>query len=150
MSPFNAWLLSKSLETLDVRLQRHCSNALEVAQYLEQHPAVESVRYPHLPSHPQYAIAKQQMSSGGGIVAFYVKGGADAGKKFINSVKLASITANIGDTRTIVTHPATSTHARLTEDARLAVGITPGLVRISVGLENVQDIIADLEQALTP
>lgn len=148
MSPFTAWLLSKSLETLHVRIAQHCNNALEVAQFLQNHPAVEAVRYPHLASHPQYQIAKEQMKAGGGIVAFYLKGGSRAGKQFIDSVKLASITANIGDTRTIVTHPATSTHARLTEEARLAVGITPGLVRISVGLENVQDIIGDLEQAL--
>lgn len=148
MSPMNAWLISKSLETLSARLDRHCVNALKVATFLEGHPNVERVKYPGLPSHPQYDLAQRQMTSGGGIVAFFVKD-RDAATRFIDRVKLCSITANIGDTRTIVTHPATSTHARLTEEARQAVGITPTLIRISVGLENADDLIADLNQALT-
>ncbi len=148
MSPMNAWLISKSLETLSARLDRHCANALKVATFLEGHPNVERVKYPGLPSHPQYDLAQRQMTSGGGIVAFFVKD-REAATRFIDRVKLCSITANIGDTRTIVTHPATSTHARLTEEARQAVGITPTLIRISIGLENADDLIADLNQALT-
>jgi O-succinylhomoserine sulfhydrylase len=150
MSPFNAWLVSKSLETLSARMDLHCRNAMRVADFLEQHPSVERVKYPGLPSHPQFALATRQMSAGGGIVTFFIKGGQDAATRFIDRVKLCSITANIGDTRSIVTHPATSTHARLTEEARQAVGITSGLIRISVGLENADDIIADLDQALRP
>lgn len=148
MSAFNAWLLSKSLETLAVRMDRHCANALAVAQALEGHSAVERVKYPGLPSHPAHDVAMRQMKAGGGLVAFTVKGGAEAGKRFMDALRMASISANIGDTRTIVTHPASSTHSKLTEEARLAVGITPGLIRISVGLEDVRDIIADLDQAL--
>jgi len=148
MSPFNAWILSKSLETLPVRMDRHCANALDVARFLEGHPNVESVKYPGLPSHPAHSIAMQQMKAGGGLVAFTVKGGVAAGKRFMDALRMASISANIGDTRTIVTHPSSSTHSKLTEEARLAVGITPGLVRVSVGLEDVRDIIADLDQAL--
>lgn len=148
MSPFTAWILSKSLETLHVRLERHCQSAHRVAEALSSHPRLQSVRYPGLPSHPQYTLAMSQMSTGGGIVAIDVKGGAAAAARVIDSVRMASITANIGDTRTIVTHPATSTHSKLTEEARLAVGITPGLIRISVGLEDVRDIINDLTQAI--
>lgn len=148
MSPFTAWILSKSLETLHVRLERHCQSAHRVAEALSSHPRLQSVRYPGLPSHPQYSLAMSQMSAGGGIVAIDVKGGAAAAARVIDSVRMASITANIGDTRTIVTHPATSTHSKLTEEARLAVGITPGLIRISVGLEDVRDIINDLTQAI--
>lgn len=148
MSPMNAWLISKSLETLSARMDRHCANALKVAQFLEGHPNVEHVKYPGLPSHPQYELAQRQMKAGGGIVSFFVRGGQDAAVRFIDRVQLCSITANIGDTRTIVTHPATSTHARLTEEARHAVGITPSLIRISVGLENIDDIIADLDRSL--
>ncbi|MCX6139442.1 MAG: aminotransferase class I/II-fold pyridoxal phosphate-dependent enzyme [Candidatus Kapabacteria bacterium] len=148
LSPFNAWMFSKSLETLHVRLDRHCANALAVAQFLELHPNVERVMYPFLASHPQHTVAKRQMKSGGGIVSFIHKDGAVGGKRFVDGLKMASVTANIGDTRTIVTHPATSTHARLTEEARQAVGITQGLVRLSIGLEDVSDIIADIDQAL--
>jgi O-succinylhomoserine sulfhydrylase len=148
LSPFNAWLLSKSLETLDVRLQRHCENALKVAQALKQHANVEWVKYPFMEDHPQYAIAKKQMKAGGGIVCFEVKGGIEAGRKFLNSLKMLSMTANLGDTRSIASHPASTTHSKLTEQERLAVGITPGLIRISVGLESVDDIINDLNQAL--
>ncbi len=148
MSPFSAWVLSKSLETLAVRVDKHCDNALKVAQFLEQHNKVNLVKYPFLKSHPQYEIAKKQMKLGGNIVAFEVKGGVEAGRRFLNNIKLASLSANLGDTRTIVTHPASTTHSKLSEDDRLETGIFDGLVRVSVGLENVEDIIGDLNQAL--
>lgn len=148
MSPFNAWILSKSLETLAVRMDRHCQNALELANYLETHAEVLKVKYPFLPSHPQHALAKKQMKLGGGVVTFEIKGGVDRGRKFLNSLKMLSHSANLGDTRSIATHPASTTHSKLSEEERLAVGITPGLVRVSVGLENMQDIIADVEQAI--
>ncbi len=148
MSPFNAWVLSKSLETLVVRVKKHCENALKVAEFLENHPKVNMVKYPFLKSHPQYKIAKKQMKLGGNIVAFEVKGGVEAGRNFLNSIKMCSLSANLGDTRTIVTHPASTTHSKLEEKDRLEVGITDGLVRISVGLEYIDDIIYDLKQAL--
>ncbi len=148
MSPFNAWVLSKSLETLAVRMERHCENALTVASYLESHPEIEYVKYPFLPSHPNYALAQKQMKHGGGVVSFEVKGGIDRGRKFLNGLKMISHSANLGDTRTIATHPASTTHSKLTNEERAAVGITPGLIRISAGLENVQDIIQDIEQSL--
>lgn len=148
LSPFNAWVLSKSLETLAVRVDRHCENALKVADFLEKTPGAERVKYPFLPSHPQYKIAKKQMKQGGNIISFEIKGGIEAGSKFIDKVKLCSRTANLGDTRTIVTHPASTTHSKLSEEERLEAGITPGLIRISVGLEHVEDIINDLQQAI--
>jgi O-succinylhomoserine sulfhydrylase len=148
LSPFNAWILSKSLETLAVRMDRHCSNALALAQYLESHAEVELVKYPYLPSHPQHELAKKQMKAGGGIVTFIVKGGVARGRKFINALQLLSHAANLGDTRTIVTHPASTTHSKLTEEDRVSVGILPGLIRVSVGLEHIDDIKKDLEQAL--
>ena len=148
MSPFNAWVLSKSLETLAVRVDRHCENALKVAEFLETHPNVSLVKYPFLKSHPNYEVAIKQMKKGGNIVAFEVKGGIEAGRKFLDNIKMCSLSANLGDTRTIVTHPASTTHSKLSDDERLEVGITPGLVRCSVGLENVEDIIADLKNAL--
>jgi O-succinylhomoserine sulfhydrylase len=148
LSPFNAWVLSKSLETLDVRMERHCANALKVAETLESHPQVLSVRYPYLPSHPQYAIAKKQMTAGGGVFCFEIKGGVEAGRKFLNALNMLSVTANLGDTRSICSHPASTTHSKLTDDERAAVGITPGLIRVSTGLEKVDDIIADILQAL--
>lgn len=148
LSPFNAWVLSKSLETLSVRLDRHCENALAVAGFLEDHGNAEKVKYPFLRSHPQYEIAKKQMRKGGNIVSFEVKGGLEAGRLFLDAVKLCSRSANLGDTRSIVTHPASTTHSKLSEEERLEAGITPGLVRISVGLEHPEDVIADLEQAL--
>lgn len=148
MSPFNAWVLSKSLETLAIRMEKHCENALKIAAYLENHPKVEYVKYPFLASHPQQAIAKKQMRLGGGIVSFELKGGIEAGRKFLNSLKMISHSANLGDTRTIATHPASTTHSKLTDAERLAVGITPGLIRISAGLEAVNDIVKDIEQAL--
>lgn len=148
MSPFNAWVLSKSLETLAVRMEKHCENALKIAEYLEQHPKVEYVKYPFLASHPQQGIAKKQMRMGGGIVSFEVKGGIDKGRNFLNSLKLISHSANLGDTRTIATHPASTTHSKLTDAERLAVGITPGLIRISAGLEAIEVIVKDIGQAL--
>jgi O-succinylhomoserine sulfhydrylase len=148
LSPFNAWVLSKSLETLAVRMDRHCENALKLAEYLESNRKVAWVKYPFLKSHPQYEIAKKQMKQGGGVVAFELKGGIEAGRKFLDALKMLSLSANLGDTRSIATHPASTTHSKLTEDERLAAGITPGLVRISAGLENITDIIADIEQAI--
>ena len=148
MSPFNAWILSKSLETLAIRVDKHCDNALKVAKYLETQPKVNQVKYPFLKSHPQYEIAKKQMRLGGNIVAFEIDGGIDAGRKFLNNIKMCSLSANLGDTRTIVTHPASTTHGRLSEEDRLEVGITDGLVRVSVGLEYIDDIINDLNIAL--
>ena len=148
LSPFNAWVLSKSLETLDVRMERHASNALALAQALEGNENIVWLKYPHLPSHPQYEIAKKQMKTGGGIVCFEIKGGLEAGRKFLNNLEMLSLTANLGDTRSIASHPASTTHSKLTEEERLAVNITPGLIRISVGLEHVDDILADILQAL--
>lgn len=148
LSPFNAWVLSKSLETLPVRLDKHCENAEKVAEFLETEINAENVKYPFLKSHPQYEIAKKQMKKGGNVVSFEIKGGIEAGRKFINAIKLCSRSANLGDTRSIVTHPASTTHGRLSEEDRLEAGIKPGLVRVSVGLEHVEDIIADLQQAL--
>lgn len=148
MSPFNAWVLSKSLETLAVRMDRHCSNAVAVAHYLESHPKVDYVRYPHLASHPQQAVALRQMRQGGGLVAFVLKGGLEAGRRFLDARTMASLSANLGDTRTIVTHPASTTHARVPEEVRTAAGIYPGSVRISVGLEHIEDILKDLDVML--
>ncbi len=148
MSPFNAWVLSKSLETLAVRVEKHCENAQKVAEFLENHPNVSLVKYPFLKSHPNYETAKNQMKLGGNIVAFEVKGGIEAGRNFLNKIKMCSLSANLGDTRTIVTHPASTTHSKLSEEERNEVGITAGLVRCSVGLEHVDDIIEDLKQAL--
>ena len=148
LSPFNAWVLSKSIETLGLRMEKHCDNALRIAECLDYHPELESVKYPFLPSHPQYELARKQMSHGGGILTFVLKGGIDRATAFVDSLKWLSISANLGDTRTIVTHPTTTTHAKLTEAERLAVGIQPGMIRISVGLENVNDILEDIEHAL--
>lgn len=148
MSPFNAWVLSKSLETLAVRMERHCANALELANFLEKNEQVMRVKYPHLSSHPQYELAKKQMRHGGGLVTFEVKGGLDQGRKFLNNLKMISHTPNLGDTRTIAIHPASTTHSKLTDEERAAVGITPGLIRIAVGLEDISDIIADIAQAI--
>jgi O-succinylhomoserine sulfhydrylase len=148
LSPFNAWVLSKSLETLAVRMDRHCENALKLASFLEKQETIAWVKYPFLPSHPQYAIAKKQMKAGGGVVSFELRGGIEAGRKFLDALQMISLSANLGDTRTIATHPASTTHSKLTEEERLAAGITPGLVRISTGLETIEDIIHDIEQAL--
>jgi O-succinylhomoserine sulfhydrylase len=149
MSPFNAWVLSKSLETLEVRMDRHCSNAQYIAEKLEGNNQINFVKYPFLASHPQHDIAKAQMKNGGGIVCFELKGGIEAGRKFLNQIKMLSLTANLGDTRSIASHPASTTHAKLSEAERQATGITPGLIRISVGLEHREDILADILQALS-
>jgi len=148
MSPFNAWVLSKSLETLAVRMDRHCENALKLAEFLQKQPKIAQVRYPFLPSHPQYVIAQRQMKQGGGVVVFEFSGGFDAARSFIDRLQMLSISSNLGDTRSIVTHPASTTHSKLTEEERRAVGITSGLVRISAGLEHIDDIISDVAQAL--
>jgi O-succinylhomoserine sulfhydrylase len=148
MSPFNAWVISKSIETLHIRMERHAKNALEIAKKLEKHEAVAWVKYPFLKSHPQYDIAKKQMSSGGGIVSFELKGGIEAGRKFLDSLELFSLSANLGDTRSIATHPASTTHSKLKPEERLQVGISDGLVRLSIGLEDVRDIWKDIKRGL--
>lgn len=148
LSPFNAWVLSRSLETLDVRMERHAVNALQLAEKLEGHPKISWLKYPFLPSHPQHVIARKQMNNGGGLFCFELTGGLESGRKFLNNLKLLSLTANLGDTRTIASHPASTTHAKLSEEERRAVNITPGLIRISAGLEHVNDILADILQAL--
>lgn len=148
LSPFNAWVLSKSMETLEVRMERHASNALYLAQALEGHPKLTKVKYPFLSSHPQHLVAKKQMKDGGGIFCFELAGGLDAGRRFLDTLKMLSLTANLGDTRSIASHPASTTHAKLTEEERQTVGITPGLIRISAGLEHKDDILADIVQAL--
>ncbi len=148
LSPFNAWVLSKSLETLAVRVEKHCENALKLAEFLENHAEVSKVKYPFLKSHPQYEIAKKQMKLGGNIIAIEIKGGLEAGKNFLNAIKMCSLSANLGDTRTIVTHPASTTHSKLSNEEQISAGITPGLVRISVGLEYITDIIEDIKCAL--
>ncbi len=148
LSPFNAWVLTKSLETLYLRMEKHSANALAFALAMEKNPHIMKVKYPFLASHPQHDIAVRQMKSGGGIVAFELEGGVERGRKFLNSLQWLSMTNNLGDSRTIVSHPSSTTHSKLSEAERLSVGITPGLVRVSVGLEAVSDIIADVEQAL--
>ena len=148
MSPFHGWLLSKSLETLAARMDKHCSNALKLARDLQGIKDINFVKYPFLASHPKYELAKKQMKQGGGIVAVELVGGLERGKKFLDSLKMVSLSANLGDTRTIVTHPASTTHNKLSEKERQAVGITPGMVRISVGLEHSDDILEDVTQAL--
>jgi O-succinylhomoserine sulfhydrylase len=148
LSPFNAWVLSKSLETLEIRMERHAKNALHLAKSLEGHDKISKVIYPFLPSHPQHGIAKKQMQNGGGLFCFELEGGLESGRNFLNNLKLLSLTANLGDTRSIASHPASTTHAKLTEAERAAVNITPGLIRISVGLEDKDDVLEDILQAL--
>ncbi|HQZ76077.1 MAG TPA: aminotransferase class I/II-fold pyridoxal phosphate-dependent enzyme [Chitinophagaceae bacterium] len=148
MSPFNAWVLSKSLETLFIRMERHAASAMQIAKALNGHEKLSSVKYPLLETHPQYVIAKKQMSNGGGIVTFELKGGIEAGRNFLNSLQMISMTNNLGDSRTIASHPASTTHSKLSLEERAAVGITDGLIRISVGLENAEDILSDILQAL--
>lgn len=148
LSPFNAWILSKSLETLAIRMDRHCSNAQAVVEFLETHPKIEQVIYPHHPSHPQYELAKRQMNQGGGLVGCVIKGGQQSGARFLNALKMHTLTANLGDTRSIATHPASTTHSRLTSEEQLKAGILPGFLRFSVGLEHHSDILNDIEQAL--
>jgi O-succinylhomoserine sulfhydrylase len=144
MSPFNAWVFLKGLETLSIRMRAHSENAQTLAEWLEQQAWVERVNYPGLKSHPQYALARRQQTSGGGIISFEVKGGREAAWKLIDSTRLLSITANLGDVKTTITHPATTTHGRLTDAERQAAGIREGLIRIAVGLENIDDIKKDL------
>ena len=148
MSAFNAWVFSKSLETLPVRMDRHCSNALAVAKALEKNEEVEVVRYPFLPSHPQYELAKRQMKQGGGVVTFIIKGGMERAMRFLDALEMISLSSNLGDTRSIATHPVSTTHSKLTDEERAQIGIFPGSIRISVGLEDVGDITADLIRAL--
>jgi len=148
MSPFNAWILSKSLETLSIRVEKHCENALNLAHFLEYNEKVNFVKYPFLKSHPQYEIAKKQMKLGGNILVFEVKRGIKYAQKFLNNLKMCSLSANLGDTRTIITHPASSTHSKLSKEDLLKVGISEGLIRVSVGLETIEDIIHDINQAL--
>ncbi len=148
ISPFNAWVLSKSMETLAVRMDRHCESALKIASYFEDSSKFDQVKYPFLSSHPQHDLAKKQMKAGGGIMTFTLKGGLTQAQRFIDALKMISFTANLGDSRSIVTHPASTTHSKLTPEERAKVGITDGLIRLSVGLEHSEDIITDIEQAL--
>ena len=149
LSPFNAWILSKSIELLPLRMEKHSSNAFDIAKRLEVNGHVKWVKYPHLESHPQYEIAKKQMKLGGGIVTFEIEGGLEAGRAFLDKLKMFSLTANLGDTRSIATHPASTTHSKLTPEQRAEVGISDGLIRLSIGLEHVEDIWEDVEQALS-
>lgn len=148
MSAFNAWILSKSLETLPVRMDRHCQNALQIAEFLESNLEIEEVRYPHLPSDPQYQLAKKQMKQGGGIVTFVVKGGLERAKRFLDALQMILISSNLGDSRSIATHPASTTHSKLTEAERQRIGIYPGTIRLSVGLEHIDDLLADVKNAI--
>jgi methionine-gamma-lyase len=149
MAPFTAYLMLRGTATLPLRVERHNGNALRLAQWLESHPAVASVSYPGLPSHPQHALAKRQMRGGfGGMVCFDVKGGVEAGARLMNAVKICSLAVSLGDTRSLITHPASTTHSVVSREARLAQGVTDGLVRLSVGLEDVEDLIADLDAGL--
>ncbi|MFC5625756.1 trans-sulfuration enzyme family protein [Algoriphagus winogradskyi] len=148
ISPFNAWILAKSMETLGLRMDRHCSNALKVAEYFEGNSELLAVKYPFLKSHPQYEVAKKQMSQGGGVITLDLKGGVQRAQRFIDKLQMISITANLGDSRSIVTHPASTTHSKLSTEERAQVGISDGLVRLSVGLEHYEDIIQDVERAI--
>ena len=148
LSPFNAWILSKSMETLALRMDRHCENAEKVARYFEGCPHLEKVNYPFLPSHSQHNLAIKQMKAGGGILTLTVKGGLQRAQRFIDKLQMISITPNLGDSRSIVTHPASTTHSKLSPEERQKVGITDGLIRLSVGLEHYEDILKDVEYAL--
>ncbi|MBA5761288.1 methionine gamma-lyase [Vibrio sp. 404] len=147
ISPFNAWLTLRGLKTLAVRMDRHCSNAMKVAEFLEQHPAVTKVNYPGLPSHPSHELAKKQMSDFGGVISFEINGGVQEGQTIMNSVELCLLAVSLGDTETLIQHPASMTHSPMSPEQRMAAGIPDGLIRISVGLEDAEDIIADLDQA---
>ena len=136
------------METLPLRMERHCANALALAEWLSGRAGVETVRYPFLASHPQAELARRQMTAGGGMVTFELAGGLPAGRRFLDALQMCDIVANLGDARTTVTHPASTTHSGLTDDERRATGITPGLIRVSVGLEHIDDIIADIDQAI--
>ena len=149
MSPFNAWVFLKGLETLALRMKAHCENAQQLAEFLEAHPSVLKVHYPGLESHPQHALAARQQSGFGGVLSFEVKGGKEAAWRLIDSTKVLSITANLGDTKSTITHPATTTHGRLTDEEKQRAGISDGLIRISVGLENIEDLKKDLLRGLT-
>jgi O-succinylhomoserine sulfhydrylase len=148
ISPFNAWILAKSMETLAVRMDRHCANALAVAEYFQDSADLDFVKYPFLNSHPQYDLAKKQMKLGGGIITLTLKGGIARAQRFIDQLQMISVTANLGDSRSIITHPASTTHSKLSEEERAKVGISDGLIRLSVGLEHQEDIIKDVERAL--
>lgn len=148
LSPFNAWVILKGLETLKIRMEAHCRSALELARWLETLPRVERVYYPGLPSHPQHALAMHQQKLGGGIVSFVVKGGREAAWRVVDATRMISITANLGDTKSTITHPATTTHGRISAEARAAAGIGEGLLRVAVGLEALEDIKRDLARGL--
>jgi O-succinylhomoserine sulfhydrylase len=148
LSPFNAWVILKGLETLELRMRAQSAAALEVARWLEAQPAVARVHYPGLPSHPQHDLAKGQQSAGGAVLSFELKGGREAAWRLIDATRLISITANLGDVKSTITHPASTTHGRLSPEARAAAGIGEGLVRLAVGLESVDDLKADLQQGL--
>lgn len=148
MSPFNAWLILRGLRTLPLRMERHNDNAMRIAQFLRNHPKVEEVFYPGLPSHPGHDIARKQMGGFGGMLSFVVRGGIEAGRHVLNSVKLCILAVSLGDTRTLITHPASTTHVVVPREKRLEIGIYDGLIRLSVGIENVQDLMDDLDQAL--
>ncbi len=148
MSPFNAWLMLKGLETLDLRVRAQAEGALQIARALEGHPKLTRVLYPGLESHPQHALAMRQLEKGGTVIALEIAGGQAAAFRFLNALEIVVISNNLGDAKSIITHPTTTTHQRLTEDQRTALGITPGLVRLSVGIEDPEDLIADLRQAL--
>ena len=150
LSPFNAWVVLKGLETMDLRMEKHCTNALTLATFLEQHPAIERVIYPGLPSHPQYALAKRQMKHGGNMIAFEVKGGKEAAFRCMNGLRVVDISNNLGDAKSLITHPATTTHSNIEASERQKLGITEGLIRFSVGLEAIEDLVSDFEQALAP
>ncbi|HLS52604.1 MAG TPA: PLP-dependent transferase, partial [Tissierellaceae bacterium] len=148
LSPFDAFLITRGMKTLELRMERHCANAQKVAEFLESHPAVESIYYPGLESFPQYDLAKRQMKLPGAMIAFEVKGGLDAGRQLMNTVKLCTLAVSLGDAETLIQHPASMTHSPYTEEERAESGISEGLVRLSVGLEDHEDIIKDLKEAL--
>jgi len=147
LSPFNAWVLLKGLETLELRMQRHCESALTIARALEKQKGLTRLLYPWLASHPQHALAKSQMSAGGSVISFELAGGKEAAFRLLNKLKIIDISNNLGDAKSLICHPATTTHQRLTPEDRARVGITEGFVRLSVGLENVDDLLEDLGQA---
>jgi O-succinylhomoserine sulfhydrylase len=148
LSPFNAWVLLKGLETLALRVDRHCQSALKVAQFLETKGGISKLLYPGLQSHPQHDLAMRQMSQGGTVVALELEGGRERAFAFLNALKVIDISNNLGDAKSLICHPATTTHQRLSDEDKLEVGITPGFLRLSVGLEDVDDLIQDLDQAL--
>lgn len=148
LSPFNAWVLLKGLETLELRVNRHCDNALTIAQVMEKQKGITRLLYPWLPSHPQHALAKSQMTAGGSVISFELAGGKEAAFRFLNALKIVDISNNLGDAKSLACHPATTTHQRLSPEDRVHVGITDGFIRLSIGLENIDDLIADITQAL--